>query len=87
MSIDDSFATAPASNLFDQQRIINRPQNYVFSLQHMFSPTVFNEFKFGVNRSPFHNPQVSVFPLAVSLANFEPLNNKNTDNEVGTTWG
>lgn len=72
MSIDDSFATAPASNLFDQQRIINRPQNYVLALQHVFSPTVFNEFKFGVNRSPFHNPQVSVFPLAVSLASLSP---------------
>ncbi|MBV8810053.1 MAG: TonB-dependent receptor [Acidobacteriaceae bacterium] len=87
MSIDDSFATAPLGNLLDQQQIINRPQNYVLSLSHVFSPTVFNEIKFGVNRSPFHNPQVSVFPLAVNLANFEPLNNNNTDNEVGTTWG
>ncbi|MDQ2841190.1 MAG: TonB-dependent receptor [Acidobacteriota bacterium] len=87
MSIDGAFATAPLGNLFDQQQTINKPQNYVLSLQHVFSPTVFNEFKFGVNRSPFHNPQVSVFPTAVSFANFEGLNNNNTDNEVGTTWG
>ena len=87
MTIDDSFATAPLGNLLDQQRIINRPQNYVLSLQHQFSPTKFNEFKFGVNRSPFHNPQVSGSDLAVNLANFEPLNNNNPDNEVGTTWG
>ena len=87
MSIDDSFASAPLGNLLDQQLIVNRPQNYVLSLQHVFSPTVFNEFKFGVNRAPFHNPQHSLFPLAVNLANFEGLNNNNTDNEVGTTWG
>jgi hypothetical protein len=87
MSIDDSFAAAPLGNLFDQQQIINRPQNYVLSLAHVFSPTVFNELKFGINRSPFHNPQVSVSPVAVNLANFESLNNNNTDNEVGTTWG
>lgn len=87
MSIDGAFATAPNGNLLDQQQTQNRPQNYVLSLQHVFSPTFFNEFKFGVNRSPFHNPQVSVFPIAVSLANFEGLHNNNTDNEVGTTWG
>lgn len=87
MTIDDSFATAPLGNLLDQQRIINRPQNYVLSLQHQFSPSFFNEFKFGVNRSPFHNPQVSLSDLGVNLASFEPLNNNNTDNEVGTTWG
>jgi outer membrane receptor for ferrienterochelin and colicin len=73
--------------LFDQQQTINRPQNYVLSYQRVFSPTTFNEFKFGVNRSPFHNPLVSLSPIAVSLANFEGLNNNNTDNEVGTTWG
>ena len=87
MSIDGAFAAAPLGNLLDQQQTINRPQNYVLSYQHVFSPTTFNEFKFGVNRSPFHNPQASLSDVAVSLANFEGLNNNNTDNEVGTTWG
>ncbi len=87
MSIDDSFATAPLGNLLDQQQVINRPQNYVLALQHVFSPRSFNEFKFGVNRSPFHNPQVSASDLAVDMGGlFEGLNNHNTDNEVGTTW-
>ncbi len=93
MSIDDSFASAPSGNLLDQQRIINRPQNYVLSYQHVFSPTTFNEFKFGGNRSPFHNPQVSAsgFNLGDLVVDFgglfEGLSNNNTDNEVGTTWG
>ena len=91
LSIDDSFAAAPLGNLLDQQQVINRPQNYVLSLQHVFSPSTFNEFKFGVNRSPFHNPQVSASDLAVNIgtqgALYDPLNNHNTDNEVGTTWG
>jgi len=86
LAIDDSFTSAPLGNLLDKQEIINRPQNYMISLQHIFSPTIFNEAKFGINRSPFHNPQVSLFPYAVSFANFEPLNNNNTDNEVGTTY-
>jgi hypothetical protein len=86
LAIDDSFTTAPLGNLLDKQQIVNRPQNYMISLDHIFSPAIFNEAKFGINRSPFHNPQVSVFPYAISFANFESLNNNNTDNEVGTTW-
>ncbi len=84
--IDDSFAQAPLGNLLDTQRVINRPQNYVLALQHIFSPSVFNEFKFGINRSPFHNPQTSVLSYAVNTNNFEPLNNNATDIEVGTSW-
>jgi Carboxypeptidase regulatory-like domain len=85
---DDSFTTAPLNNLFDQQQIITHPANYIIALDHTFSPNVFNEVKFGLNRAPFHNPQVGAFNLnlAVSTDNFEGLNNDNTDNEVGTSF-
>ncbi|MBV9087381.1 MAG: TonB-dependent receptor, partial [Acidobacteriaceae bacterium] len=46
----------------------------------------FNEFKFGINRSPFLNPQASVLPFSVSTNSFEALNNNNTDHEIGTTF-
>ena len=85
---DDSFTTAPLNNLFDQQQIKTHPANYIIALDHTFSPNVFNEFKFGLNRAPFHNPQVGAFNqnLAVNTDNFEMLNNDNTDNEVGTSF-
>src|SRR5215472_13828055 len=86
---DNSFTTAPLNNLFDLQQINTHPQNYAISLTHTFSPTVINEFKFGLNRAPFHNPQVGAFSQNYSVAtdNFEGLNNNSTDNEVGTTFG
>src|SRR5215469_14784115 len=86
---DNSFTTAPLNNLFDLQQINTHPQNYAISLTHTFSPTVFNEFKFGLNRAPFHNPQVGAFSQNYSVAtdNFEGLNNNSTDHEVGTTFG
>jgi hypothetical protein len=84
--IDDAFAQAPNGNLRDTQQVINRPQNYVLSLQHILSPTIFNEAKFGVNRSPFHNPQASVLNYSVSSNNFETLNNDSADIEIGTSW-
>ena len=86
LSIDDAFAQAPLNNLFDTQQVINRPQNYVLTLDHIFSPNIFNEAKFGVNRSPFHNPQASVLNYAVSTNNFEGLNNDTADIEIGTSW-
>ena len=83
---DIASTTAPLGNALDQQGIFNNPANYIAALQHAFTPTVFNTFKFGINRSPFHNPQICIFPLAVNTDNFEALNNCNTDNEVGTTF-
>jgi hypothetical protein len=79
---------APISQLFDQQAIYNHPANYFVALQHAFSATLFNEFKVYVNRSPFHNPQVSVLPYAVgSNTPITPINNDSEDVEVGTTFG
>ena len=87
-----SFSKAPlgAPNaLLDTQQVITHPANYMLALAHTLSPTLFNEFKFGVNRAPFHNPQASVLPYDVTLdsGQFTELFNNNTDNEVGTTLG
>lgn len=82
---DVATTTAPLGNALDQQGVFNRPANYVVALSHTFSPNLLNVAKFGINRSPFHNPQICNFPLAVGSDNFEPLNDCNTDNEVGTT--
>jgi carboxypeptidase family protein/TonB-dependent receptor-like protein len=86
---DNSFTTAPLNNIADLQQINTHPQNYAISLTHTFSPNVFNEVKFGLNREPFHNPQVGAFSqnYSVSTDNFEGLNNNSTDHEVGTTFG
>ena len=71
----------------DKVQTINHPANYMLALQHTFRPTLFNEVKFYVNRSPFHNPQVSALPYAVSTDSFVGLNNDSADIEVGTTYG
>lgn len=83
---DLASTTAPLGNALDQQGVFNHPANYIVALEHSFTPTLLNTAKFGINRSPFHNPQICNFPLAVNSDNFEPLNNCNTDNEVGTTF-
>lgn len=84
---DVSFTKAPLGNYLDTQQIITHPANYIGAWQHSFSNNIFNEAKFGLNRVPYRNPQASVLPVDVSTANFEELNNPNTDLEIGTTFG
>ncbi len=71
----------------DKLQTINHPANYLLALQHTFSPTLFNEAKFYINRAPFHNPQASALPYAVATDSFVGLNNDSADIEVGTTDG
>jgi hypothetical protein len=82
---DVALTTAPLGAALDRQGVFNHPANYIVALEHSFTPNVFNVAKFGLNRSPFHNPQICNFPLAIGTDNFEGLNDCNTDHEVGTT--
>lgn len=85
---DIALSDTPNGALFDKNAIRNHPANYFLALQHIFSANLFNEAKIFVNRSPYHNPNVSILPYAVSLPfKIEPLNNLNEDVEVGTTFG
>lgn len=84
---DVNFTASPLGNLNDLQELHINPANYAISVDHSFSPTVFNSFEFGINRSPYHNPQASVFGIQVDTDSFDSLNNNSTDNEVGTTFG
>src|ERR1700722_4976900 len=63
----------------DKIQTINHPANYLLALQHTFSPTLFNEVKFYINRAPFHNPQASALPYAVPTDSFVGLNNDSAD--------
>jgi Carboxypeptidase regulatory-like domain/TonB dependent receptor len=86
---DISLVTAPNGSSIppDKVQTINHPANYLLALEHTFSPNFFNEAKLYINRAPFHNPQASALPFAVSTNTFVGLNNDSADIEVGTTYG
>lgn len=73
----------------DRIQTINHPANYLLAVQHTFTPTVFNEAKFYINRSPFHNPQVSALTFAVNnpTPGFINLADDTADIEIGSTFG
>ena len=86
---DISLVDAPNGSSLpgDKLQTINHPANYLVALEHTFRPNLFNEAKFYINRSPFHNPQSSILDYAVSTANFVGLNDNTADIEIGSTYG
>jgi len=86
---DISLVDAPNGSSLpaDKLQTINHPANYLVALQHTFTPNLFNETKFFINRSPYHNPQSSALPFAVKTSNFVMLNDNTADIEIGTTFG
>jgi len=71
----------------DSDEVFNHPANYVVAVQHVFTPNIFNETKFYINRSPFHNPHSSTLPFAVNSNFFSGIPNESADIEVGSTFG
>jgi len=87
---DISLVDAPNGSSLpaDKLQTINHPANYIVALEHTFTSNLFNEVKFYVNRSPFHNPQSSALPFAVDTSGFfVGLNDNTADIEIGSTFG
>ena len=84
-SIDDVKSTAPDVTGAVSE-ITNRPQNYVLQLQHIFSPQLMNETRFGINRVPYRHPTIGTVPVGISTPNYVDLTSNALDEEVGTTF-
>ena len=85
---DDVYIDTPTDALGSHNEIPHYPTNAVLSYQRIFSPRVINEFKFGVNRSNYHNWGYGTAPLSVSVtsATFSGVSGTSLDTEVGTTF-
>ena len=67
-------------------RITNAPQNVALQLQHIFSPTLLNETRFGLNRVPYKHPTTGTVPVSIATPNYTGLTSDSLDLEVGTTF-
>jgi hypothetical protein len=84
---DNAAAIAPLGNLTDRQLSAERPLNGAAELLHVFSPTLLNEFKFGINEMVSHTYNLSAFPYTVNVSGFTALNPSQTTNQDGRTFG
>jgi hypothetical protein len=84
-NVDDLLKLTPAV-MGNTGMLTIRPQNVVVQLLHIFSPTVINETKVGMNRSAYRNGNVLVLPVTITGFGFSDLGARSLDIEIGTTW-
>ena len=52
--------------------------NGAVALSHVFSPTLINEAKFGINQTIYHTANLSPVPFGVSVSGFSALTGSST---------
>jgi hypothetical protein len=85
-NIDNAYIDNPTDALGTHNVIPHIPQNLVLEFQHIVSPRMVNEAKFGLNRANYHNYTYGTSPISVSTANFDSLSDNTLDEEIGTTF-
>ena len=85
-NIDNAYIDSPTDALGTRNVIPHTPQNLVLQFQHIFSPTLINESKFGMNRANYHNYSYGTSPISVDTSGiFDNITDNTLDEEVGTT--
>src|SRR5579862_383037 len=85
-NIDNAYIDNPQDALGTRNVIPHIPQNLVLQFQHVFSPTLINETKFGLNRANYHNWTYGSSPIAVSSQYFDSTSANTLDSEIGNTF-
>jgi outer membrane receptor protein involved in Fe transport len=85
-NIDDAFIDNPTDAFGSHNVTPHVPTNVVLQLQHSFSPSTINEWKFGFNRANFHAFSIGTAPLDVSIDGFDDVTGTSLDTEVGNTF-
>jgi hypothetical protein len=85
-NVDNAYIDVPLDALGDHNVIPHIPTNVVLQYQHIFSPTTYDEVRFGLNRANYHNWTYGTAPVAVSPGPFDSLSDTALDTEVGTSF-
>ncbi len=75
---DEAVSTTPTGNLIALTKFDTKFNNGEFELLKVFTPTVVNEFKFGLNQDQYHTGTVSPTPYTISVAGLSSLTGNTT---------
>jgi hypothetical protein len=70
---DEAVQTIPTGQLIAKTQYDTKFNNGVFEVLHVFSPTLVNEFKFGINQDFYHAATLSPVPYTFSVSGFSSL--------------
>jgi hypothetical protein len=86
-NIDEAYIDSPTDALGSRNVIPHTPQNLVLQFQHIFSPSLVNETRFGLNRANYRNYSYGTSPISVDTGGlFDTITDNTLDEEVGTTF-
>ncbi len=83
---DDALSLAPLGTLMDRQRVPTSIANGMAELTHAFSPSLLDEFKFGMNQAISRTLNLTNLPYTVNISGFSALNSNETSDQDGTTF-
>jgi len=67
---DEAFETTPTGNLTALTLFDTKANSGEVELLHVFTPSLINEFKFGINQNFYHNGTLAPLPYTVSVSGF-----------------
>ena len=76
---DEAVQTIPTGQLIAKTQYDTKFNNGVFEVLHVFSPSLVNEFKFGVNQDIYAASTLSPVPYTASVSGFSSLAGRTTN--------
>ena len=82
---DEAVQTIPTGQLIAKTQYDTKFNNGVFEVLHVFSPSLVNEFKFGVNQDIYVASTLSRVPYTISVSGFSSLAGRTTNQNPSKT--
>jgi hypothetical protein len=82
---DEAVQTIPTGQLIAKTQYDTKFNNGVFEVLHVFSPTLIDEFKFGINQDFYHAATLSPAPYTFSVSGFSSLAARTTSDNPSKT--
>jgi|HubBroStandDraft_1064217.scaffolds.fasta_scaffold01753_10 hypothetical protein len=83
---DEAVQTVPTGQVTAKTLTDTKFNNGVVELSHVFSPTLIDEVKFGVNQTIYHTANLSPLPLGVAVSGFSSLTASSTTDYPSKTF-
>ena len=75
---DEAVETIPTGQLTARTQYDTKYNNGVVELSHVFTPTLIDEVKFGINQTIYHTANLSPVPFGVGVSGFSALTGSST---------
>jgi outer membrane receptor protein involved in Fe transport len=82
---DEAVQTIPTGQLIAKTQYDTKFNNGAFEILHVFSPSLVNEFKFGVNQHIYIASTLSPVPFTISVSGFSSLAGRTTNQNPSKT--